>query len=86
MEQSLQDLFLTVSNMSITASYVVLFVFILSVLWGLGILSLLVYSVVSYMLLKRNVSTAMLLKDNIFECENTRTPFARGIFWLFSLD
>ena len=53
--------------------------FIISLLWALGILSLLVYSVVSYLLLKRKVSLAILLKGNIFECENIQSPFVLGI-------
>ncbi|SHK80085.1 M56 family metallopeptidase [Desulforamulus aeronauticus] len=53
--------------------------FILSVIWVLGVLILVIYSVSSYFLLKQKVSTAMLLQDNIFECENIATPFVLGI-------
>lgn len=53
--------------------------FLSSVVWVLGILSLMIYSVVSYRLLHRNVRTAMRLKDNIFECETIQSPFVLGI-------
>jgi beta-lactamase regulating signal transducer with metallopeptidase domain len=53
--------------------------FILSVIWALGVLALVIYSVSSYFLLKQKVSTAMLFKDNIFECDNITTPFVLGI-------
>lgn len=53
--------------------------FILSVIWVLGVLILVIYSVSSYFLLKQKVSTAILLQDNIFECENITTPFVLGI-------
>lgn len=52
---------------------------ILSDIWVLGVLILVIYSVSSYLLLKQKVSTAMLFKDNIFECENIDTPFVLGI-------
>lgn len=53
--------------------------FILSVIWVLGVLILVIYSVLSNFLLKQKVSTAMLFKDNIFESENIATPFVLGI-------
>lgn len=53
--------------------------FILSVIWVLGVLILVIYSVASYFLLKRKVSTAMLLQDNVFECESIAAPFVLGI-------
>lgn len=53
--------------------------FIISLIWVIGVLILLIYSVSSYFSLKQKVSTAMLLKKNIFECENIATPFVLGI-------
>lgn len=54
-------------------------IFILSVIWILGVLALVIYSVVSYLLLKQKVHTAMLLEGNIFECENISMPFVLGL-------
>lgn len=53
--------------------------FIISIVWAIGILSLIIYGIVSYVLLKRKVSTAMLLDSNIFKCENIPSPFVLGI-------
>ncbi len=53
--------------------------FVLSIIWILGVLMLLIYSVASYLRLKQRVRTAMLFEDNIFECENISTPFVLGI-------
>lgn len=54
-------------------------IFILSVIWILGVLALIIYSVASYLLLKHKVRMAVLLQDNVFECENIATPFVLGI-------
>lgn len=54
-------------------------IFILSVIWILGVLTVMIYSVASYLLLKQKVRTAVLLQGNIFECENISTPFVLGI-------
>jgi beta-lactamase regulating signal transducer with metallopeptidase domain len=53
--------------------------FVLSIIWTLGMLALVTYGIVSYMMLKKKVSTAMLIYDNIFECEKIKTPFVLGI-------
>lgn len=50
-----------------------------SLLWIIGIIGLLVYSVISYVVLKEKTSTALLITDNIFECENIISPFVLGI-------
>lgn len=52
---------------------------ILSLLWIIGVIGLLIYSVVSYINLQIKVSTAMLISDNIFECEKIKSPFVLGI-------
>lgn len=51
----------------------------MSVIWLTGIIVLLTYSVLSYILLKREIHTAMLISDNIFECEKIKSPFILGI-------
>ncbi|AOY77026.1 M56 family metallopeptidase [Clostridium formicaceticum] len=53
--------------------------FILSIIWILGVLILMTYSFISYLMLKRKVCMAVLLQDNIFECESISTPFVLGI-------
>ncbi|MGO4183491.1 M56 family metallopeptidase [Paenibacillus sp. TAF43_2] len=49
-----------------------------TVLWCLGTLSLLVYSLVTYFRLKRRMATAVLLDKHIFESDNIRSPFILG--------
>lgn len=54
-------------------------IFICSVVWVIGIIGLLIYSIISYICLHRKVSTAMLISDNIFESEKIKSPFVLGI-------
>jgi bla regulator protein BlaR1 len=53
--------------------------FILSLIWVTVIVALLFYSVISYLVLKRKVSTAILIEDNIFESETISSPFVLGL-------
>ncbi|AFQ43541.1 M56 family metallopeptidase [Desulfosporosinus meridiei] len=53
-------------------------IFVASLVWVLGFISLLAYSLISYGLLKRKVSQAILLRDNIWECHSIRSPFVLG--------
>jgi len=47
--------------------------------WLLGILVMAVYAAVSYLRLRRRVSTAVRLRDNIFRCDRIDTPFVLGL-------
>ena len=51
---------------------------ILSVVWIIGIIALLAYSVVSYIKLKRRLQTATLVTDNIYESDQIGTAFVCG--------
>jgi murein DD-endopeptidase MepM/ murein hydrolase activator NlpD len=53
---------------------------LLSVIWFLGVLVSLGYGVVAYIRLKKCVSTAVRLKDNIYQTENIASPFVLGVF------
>lgn len=48
--------------------------------WLAGMAVMLIYSVVSYLRLKRRVSTATLLNGNVFETEEISSPFVCGFF------
>ena len=48
-------------------------------LWLLGVLILLVYTAISYLSLRRKLRTAIILRDNIFQCETVSSPFVLGI-------
>ena len=54
-------------------------IFVGSILWIIGVVGLLVYSAISYILLQKKVSTAMLASGKVFECEKIRSPFVLGI-------
>jgi len=51
----------------------------LTIIWLVGITVLLTYAIISYVCLKRMVRTAVLLRDNIYQCENIISPFVLGI-------
>ncbi len=48
--------------------------------WLVGMVVMLIYSVVSYLRLKRRVSTATLLNGNVFETDEISSPFVCGFF------
>jgi len=52
---------------------------VLSVIWLVGVAALLVYTVVSYWRLRRKVSEAVILRDNIYQSENAGSPFVLGL-------
>ena len=47
--------------------------------WLVGIVLLLIYTVVSYLKLKKKIRTAVLLRDNIYQSEAVVSPFVLGI-------
>ena len=51
-----------------------------AVIWLIGIAAILLYGIISYLKLKKTVSTAVLLKDNIMQSESVVSPFILGIF------
>ncbi len=54
--------------------------FILSRVWAAGVIVMLLYALGSYLLLRRRVSTATVLRGNIRECDRVTSPFVLGIF------
>lgn len=52
---------------------------ILTIVWTIGILLLVAYTVISYWRLRCKVDTAVRYKDNIFQSENVKSPFVLGI-------
>jgi len=53
---------------------------VLAYLWFVGMIAMLTYTAVSYFLLKRRVSTATPLDENIKQSEQVASPFVLGIF------
>ena len=52
---------------------------ILTIVWIIGILLLVAYTIISYRRLHREIDTAVRYKDNIFQSENVSSPFVLGI-------
>ena len=51
----------------------------LAAIWVVGMVALLIYTVIGYAKVKRNIGTAVLYKDNIYQSENVVSPFVLGI-------
>ena len=51
----------------------------LAVVWLTGIAAFLAYTAASYWRLRRKVSAAVLLRDNVFQSENVASPFVLGV-------
>ena len=52
---------------------------ILAIVWLVGIVVLLTYTIISYFRVKNKIVTAVLLRDNIYQSENVVSPFVLGI-------
>ena len=52
---------------------------ILTIVWIIGILLLVAYTIISYRRLHREIDAAVRYKDNIFQSENVSSPFVLGI-------
>ncbi len=50
-----------------------------SVVWMIGILVMLLYTLISYVRIRRKVGEAVPLKDNIWVCDHISTPFILGM-------
>lgn len=53
--------------------------FAAATIWLVGIAAMLAYSVASYLAVRRRVSSATLLRENVYICGNIETPFVYGI-------
>ena len=51
---------------------------ILAIVWIVGMVAILIYSIYSYIKLKRKLEFAILQKDNIYLCESIESPFVLG--------
>ena len=52
---------------------------LLAAVWAIGIVGFAVYTVIVCRRLRRRVSTAVLLRDNVFQSENVGSPFVLGV-------
>ena len=53
---------------------------IAAAVWVIGMTAILLYSLVSYMRLRRSLRTATRLRDNLWESEAVKSPFILGLF------
>ena len=53
---------------------------VLSWIWAVGAVAMLLYALVGYLLLRRRVATATLLRENIKQSERVVSPFVLGFF------
>lgn len=53
--------------------------FVAGIVWIVGVAAMLLYSLITYLKLCRKVFTAMLLKDNVWQCDAVASPFVLGI-------
>ena len=50
-----------------------------AVIWIVGMVALLIYTIISYSKVNRKIGTAVLLRDNIYQSENVVSPFVLGL-------
>ena len=53
---------------------------VLSSVWTIGIFSLVIYSAVKYICLRKSLNTAVLLNNNVYQAEGISSPFIIGFF------
>ncbi|MGE4354477.1 MAG: M56 family metallopeptidase [Oscillospiraceae bacterium] len=54
--------------------------YIASIVWIIGMITLILYSVISYVRLRRRVADAVILRDNSWQSEKVDSPFVLGLF------
>lgn len=69
----------SVSN-TVSINPIQIWIYIGTVIWLLGILLMIGYSVISFIKLKRSLITATPLRDNIYVADHISTPFVMGLF------
>ena len=55
-------------------------VFVAAVVWVAGVVAMLVYTVISFLKIRKSVCEATPLRDNILVCDRVDTPFILGLF------
>lgn len=54
-------------------------VYIAGVIWIVGMLAMLIYAIISYILLKRKVRASVDITDRVKECDEVKSPFILGL-------
>ncbi len=53
---------------------------VISVIWMIGMAAMLLYALISYLKLRKNVSACVPAGKGIYACDDVRTPFILGVF------
>ena len=53
---------------------------VISVIWLIGVAAMLLYMLISFFRLKKSIGASVSVKDNIFVCDEVKSPFILGIF------
>ncbi len=53
--------------------------FVATVIWLVGMVAMIIYAAVGYIRISRQVREAVLLRDNVYECDRIATPFIFGL-------
>jgi len=67
----------TLLDTSLSVMQIVVFVF--TIVWIIGVASMLIYSILSYEKLQRKTQISMHLKENIYMCDHIQSPFILGV-------
>lgn len=52
---------------------------VLSILWILGVVALFLYAFISYLKLKKEIRASILVSENIYICDDIKSPFILGV-------
>lgn len=66
-------------DVTASANPVQIIIFIASIVWVTGVAAMLIYSLVSFILLKKKVAASISIKENIYYCDSIESPFILGI-------
>lgn len=67
------------NNIGNSVNPIQIWLFIGAVIWSLGMLAMLIYSIVAFVKLKRSLIGAAHLKENIYLADHISTPFVMGL-------
>jgi beta-lactamase regulating signal transducer with metallopeptidase domain len=56
-----------------------IYLYVAGIIWASGVLAMMCYAMLSYVRLKKRVSEATQLRDNIWLCDEVKSPFILGI-------
>lgn len=69
----------SVPDPTASANPMQIWIFVLGVIWVIGIVCMLLYALISALMLKRKVSISIRLMDNVYECDEIESPFILGV-------